>query len=82
LWIQRPEGYGIVMSKAGHGIMEFIRFLIVATHAYRIAKKEGAHYAAFESNGVPVVACYVGIGRDAWRISQVAVAGWREPRGG
>lgn len=54
---------------------EFIRFLRIALIAYRACKTEGGgtHYAAVIRRGVPEVAIFVGVGREAWRISQRAI---------
>jgi hypothetical protein len=54
--------------------MNLLRFLRITVHAYFQAKKHGAWYcAASNFAGVPQVCIFVGVGRDAWRISQRAI---------
>lgn len=53
--------------------MNLCRFLWIALRAYRVAKINGSHYVALTAHGVPQVAVFVGVGREAWRISQRAV---------
>lgn len=52
---------------------ELCRFLWLALVAYRAAKPSGTHYAAMTRHGVPQICIFVGVGREAWRISQRAV---------
>lgn len=50
-----------------------LRFLWVALRAFRMARKTGAPgYSALTLHGVPVMAVFVGLDREAWRISQRA----------
>jgi hypothetical protein len=54
--------------------VRMIRFLWLAHHAYLQAQKHGGTwYCAVTSHGVPTICIFVGIGRDAWRISQHAI---------
>lgn len=54
-------------------MIEFLESLIVFIKAYRGAKKSGSHYVAATSHGVPQIACFFALRRDAWRVSQRAV---------
>lgn len=58
--------------------MELIQFVWLCCRTYRAAKKHGIAYAALMYQGVPVVCCFVGIGRDAWRVSQTAIIEFKE----
>lgn len=50
---------------------DFVCFLAIALRAYRGARSgNGSHYAAQTRGGVPRIAVFVGVGREAWRISQ------------
>lgn len=54
--------------------IEFVRFIRLCCFAYFKAKEHGTHYAALASrHGVPTLCCFVGIGRDAWRVTQKAI---------
>jgi len=52
---------------------ETIKFLWLAYRAYTIAKKTGTAYSGIVVHGVPRLACFVGVGRESWRISQRAI---------
>jgi hypothetical protein len=54
--------------------MDLFRFLLLAVRAYKLAGEleHGTQYAAITLRGVPKVAIFVGVGRNAWRISQRA----------
>lgn len=55
-------------------MINLLLFLRTAIRAYRGALKgTGSHYAAITHAGVPQVAVFVGIGREAWRVSQRAI---------
>ena len=56
-------------------MIETLQFLWLAYWSYRAAKKtNGLCYRAWvNSSGVPVVAVFIGVGREAWRISQRAI---------
>lgn len=56
-------------------MIELLRFLRLALIAYRACKTDGGgtYYAAVVRRGVPEVAVFVGVGREAWRISQRAI---------
>jgi hypothetical protein len=59
-------------------MIEAIRFLWLAWGAYRDAKKRGGvTYSAILCRDVPQVAIFVGLGREAWRISQKAIEEYR-----
>ena len=54
-----------------------IRFLWLAWRTYRSMRSSGnPQYAAMCYRGVPQVCVFIGAGRQAWRISQLAVEGW------
>jgi hypothetical protein len=53
--------------------MNLLLTLWAAYRAYKIAEKSGTSYVVLCSHGVPQVAVFVGLGRDAWRVSQRAV---------
>lgn len=51
-------------------MVEAIHFLWVAWRVYRGAKAgSGSYYGAYTRNGVPTITVFVGLGREAWRIS-------------
>jgi hypothetical protein len=55
--------------------MTFFYFLSSAIRAYRMARKTGcASYHAWVSHAhdIPQCCVFVGLGREAWRITQVA----------
>lgn len=56
-------------------MIELLRFLRVALKAYVACKVDGGgtYYGAVVRHGVPEVAIFVGVGREAWRISQRAI---------
>ncbi len=54
-------------------MIELVSAMWAAYRAYRIAQKSGSSYVAITSHGVPQIACFMAIGRDAWRVSQRAV---------
>lgn len=58
--------------------MRFILTLFVAARAYRIAcRNNNTGYFAITSTGVPQIACFIGLDREAWRITQEAIDGAR-----
>ena len=61
-------------SEGGEAMIELLRFLRVALAAYWACKAGGGtYYGAVVRHGVPEVAIFVGVGREAWRISQRAI---------
>ena len=52
---------------------ETLKFLWLAYRGYKTAKKHGSSYSAIANHGVPHICIFVGIGREAWRISQRAL---------
>lgn len=59
-------------------MITFLRFMYVAFKAYNgVRKTNKAYYTALLYNGVPCVAMYVALDREAWRISRIAIEeGW------
>jgi hypothetical protein len=56
---------------------ETIQVLYSAYRAHKLAKLGiGSGYSALTVNGVPQVACYVAVGREAWRVTQIAIEGF------
>lgn len=53
--------------------MDWILTLWAAHKAYLMAQKTGTGYVAITQRGVPYIACFLGIGREAWRVSQRAI---------
>lgn len=55
----------------------FLRFCAAANRAYQLAtfaKDKGTAYVTVgPENGVPEIAIFVGIGREAWQITQRAI---------
>lgn len=59
--------------------MKLIYTLLAAYRAYRIATRNGApSYVALSRHGVPFVACFVALDREAWRVSVRAVEEFRK----
>lgn len=55
-------------------MIDGLRFLYIAWRAYRGALNGcGSHYCAMTNRGVPEIAVFVGVGREAWRVSVRAV---------
>lgn len=57
-------------------MIEYIRFMIAANTAYKNAKKSTnkCHYVGVTSEyGVPFIAIFIGLGRDAWRVTHQAL---------
>ena len=55
-------------------MIEFLRVFLCTWRAYKLAKAStGSAYSAITSHGVPQVACFVSVGREAWRVSVRAV---------
>ena len=53
---------------------ETFDFLLMAYRAYRMAKRTGnVSYVSISRRGIPYMSCFVGVGREAWRISQRAI---------
>jgi hypothetical protein len=57
------------------------QFLCLAYQTYCTARAKGVGYGALLRHGVPQVCIYVGYGREAWRVSQIAVSEYKEYRG-
>ena len=54
--------------------MEFIQFAVCAIRAYRNARGSGrCAYVGMDFHGVPNAGILVGLGREAWRVSEVAI---------
>lgn len=53
--------------------MTFLLYMWAAWRAYRLAKRYGTSFVAVTDLGMPQIAIFVGIGREAWRISRRAV---------
>ena len=54
--------------------MTVLRFLQLAYRAYLGAQKHGTYYCALTTrHGVPKICVFVGVGREAWRVSQRAI---------
>jgi len=54
---------------------DFIRFIYCAIKAYRRARKTGkCFYYGISVGGVPQMCVFVGIGRESWRVTEIAVA--------
>lgn len=51
----------------------FVRFFWLAYKVYAKAKVTGTNYAALTHRGVPQIACFVGVGREAWRVTEFAI---------
>jgi hypothetical protein len=52
---------------------DFLQFVWLCCRCYRQAKSDGGNYFAITRFGVPQVACFVATGRNAWRVSKLAV---------
>lgn len=56
-----------------------IEFLVLAWRTYRKAEKTGRpQYAAVTNHGVPQIVVFVGVGREAWRVTHLAIEGWKK----
>lgn len=53
--------------------MNLLRYIWLCYTAYKGVQKTGAHYAYWDNNGVPDMVIFVGIGRKAWQITNVAL---------
>lgn len=55
--------------------MNFLLYIYCCVKAYRNARRRklSCSYFALTSNGVPHTAVYMALGREAWRISHIAV---------
>ena len=49
--------------------MNLLKVLWIAYRAYRQAGEQGSGYCAITLHGIPQFACFIGTGREAWRIS-------------
>lgn len=59
-------------------MIESIRFVVLAWRAYQQARRMGRpQYSALTTHGIPQVCIFVGVGREAWRISQWAIQEWK-----
>jgi hypothetical protein len=58
----------------------WLKFLFSAMRAYRLAKRSGTAYVGVTRNGVPHICIFVGVGREAWRITQRAIEEHAETR--
>jgi hypothetical protein len=55
-------------------MIDFFQFVTCAIRAYRNARRSGrCAYVGLELHGVPNACVLVGIGREAWRVSEVAI---------
>lgn len=55
-------------------MIEFIQFVHCAARAYMNARRSGrCSYVGVTLHGVPNACVLVGIGREAWRVSEVAI---------
>ena len=61
--------------------MRLILTLWAAYRAYSIAAKQGSSYVALCSHGVPQIAVFIGLDRDAWKVSQRAIQEYELKRG-
>jgi hypothetical protein len=64
--------------------IEFVQVLWLARRAYRNYRQTGKPaYSGLSVEGVPSVVVFIGVGREAWRVSQVAIesCNW-QPLGG
>lgn len=51
-----------------------IRFIWLAWQAYKGARRcKNLYYVSLIRNGVPTMSIFVGLGREAWRISKRAI---------
>jgi len=70
-------GCGNRRGRAGvRYLTELYLFLFVALRAFHRARRPGGSgvaYCGLLSHGVPRLAVFVGVGREAWRVSQRAV---------
>ena len=58
-----------------------IRFLWVAYLSYKRAGEKGAHYSALVSSaGVPHTTILIATGREAWRVSMIAMSAFDKRR--
>lgn len=56
-------------------MIESLRFMFIAWRAYRRAKDtDRVAYSAITWRGVPNCCIFVGVGRNAWKVSQRAIA--------
>jgi hypothetical protein len=53
--------------------MKFLRFLRIAIEAYWTAGECGVCYKGLTANGVPLLVCFVATGREAWRVTDIAL---------
>lgn len=60
-------------------MIEAVQFLWLAWGAYRQARRQPnvTIYSAITRHGVPHVCIFVGVGREAWRVSQRAIEEFR-----
>lgn len=62
-------------------MVEAVRVLWMVWKAYHLAKADGRNaYVAITYRGVPKVAVFLGVGREAWRISRRAVEEFEAPK--
>lgn len=55
-------------------MINIIRFIWLAWQAYQGARRcKGLYYASLAKDGVPDIAIFVGLDREAWRISKRAI---------
>lgn len=54
-------------------MIEFLVFLQMAWRAYKLARENGTAYVGVEDKGVVQLAIFIGVGREAWRISERAL---------
>jgi hypothetical protein len=62
-------------------VTEALRFVFLAWRAYWRAKETGrVTYSAITRRGVPYCCIFIGVGREAWRVSQRAIEEFEEGR--
>ena len=57
--------------------MKWLLTMFAAHRAYKMACKNGSAYVGLTSRGVPYVACFIALDREAWRVSQRAIEEFR-----
>jgi hypothetical protein len=60
-------------------MLEGLQFAWIAWRAWRQAKARGLHYRAVTIDGVPQLAVLVATGREAWRVTNLAVTATEGP---
>lgn len=68
------------MARTAVTFLEFVQVLMCTVRAFRNYRQTGRPaYAGMVLHEVPQVVVFIGVGREAWRVSQVAVesCNWR-----